>query len=301
MRSRKASWVGFVLHPTFETAIALAVVLLYLLWFIHGIGERTTFEKNFLATDMPLLIDSILAMPQPGNLYALYNPQRSTEYGTNYSFKFTKNTITVSAGKNDLKPVSGYYTSDPLISVEEKNLEHTDFMIVPLFVKQGNNLMIDNANKRSFAYNRNLMECSGPGFTGKLRILGSSPIEQLVLGQPWATKSAGDGVLGIKIVSSQETMIKAYINAEQSTENFAKTKRIACEIANSVLNALEELDVEVKGSAVVPINPVHTGTKDDDLVGPLGVLLEIESSEKFESIDSQQKIALAVGAGVRNA
>jgi hypothetical protein len=292
MRSKKASWVGFVLHPTFETAIALGFVLLYLLWFIHGIGERATFEKKFISNDLPLLVDSILAMPQKGNLYAFYFPQKTAEFSTNYSFKFTKNTVTISVGENDLKAVSGYYTSDPEISIEEKDLKHTDAMVVPVFVKQGSKISIDNLNRRTFVYNRNIISCNDEPFTGRLQLAGNNTVEQLLLGQPWAEKSGGDGVLAVVLSQGEKTIVRAYVNAESG----AKSQRIACEAANAVVR--EMAGVEFEGSAVIPVNPKHTARTDDDFLQGTGVLIEIQSPSP---IAEQSALATAIATGVKNA
>ncbi len=302
MFSKKASWVGLVLHPLFETAIALGIVLLYLLWFIHGIGETATYEKRFLSTDIPLLMDSILAMPQKGNLYALYNPQRSTDFSTNYSFSFLKNQVIIMAGPADKKQVTGYYTSKPGIYVQEKQFIAKDAMIVPLFILQGNDLLIDNANKRELTYNRNIMPCSGPRFPGTLSIQGENAAAQLLLGQRWAVKSGGSGAFSMQIKQGQETVVKAYFNAEQPADQLAQSRRIACEVANAAVRGLDKIGIDVAGSAFIPINPKHTGSTDDDFLQGLGVLLEIDTPEKLDNVQTQvTPLALAVGEGVQNA
>ncbi len=302
MLSKKANWVGFILHPTFETAIALAVVLLYLLWYINGIGQATGFEKKFLATDIPLAIDSILAMPQDGNLYAMYLPQRSSKFQTNYSYIFTKNSVKVTLGDKDARAVTGYYTSDPSISIQEKTFVYKDRMIFPVFIKQGNNILIDNQNAREIDYNRNIIACNGPNTAPKLAVSGegeAAQIAQRVKGFDWAVDSGGQGSFGIILSQGEKTIIKAYVDANQQPDSLAKSERIACEAANSVALALDKAGIDVSGVAVIPINPKQTSRKEDDSLAGFGVLLELQTPENLA--DKQQSIALAIGDGVKNA
>ncbi len=306
--NKRASFVGFVLSPMFATIIALAVVLVYLLWFVGGVGESTTFEKRFLSTDLALLLDTLPAMPQPGNLLVFYNPQRSTKFKTDYTFRFSKNTVEVTAGDGDTRPGIAYYTSDPAMRVDETTLAHTTGMIVPAFVKQGRTIAITDLNKRDYDYHRALLACTDDDYRRPLTAVAShssgaaAPIEQFIA-QAFSGMQAGaaQSTISIRIADtpSEKTVIKAFVS---STDTPA-TRRLACELANQIIKTLAKNDLEIAGAAVVPVNPAHTATDADTLLAqPGNVLLEIHvAPEQLAAQDRQRAIAAALHDGVKHA
>lgn len=306
--NKRGGFVGFVLSPMFATIIALAVVLLYLLWFVGGVGESTTFEKRFLSTDLALLIDTLPAMPQPGNLLAFYNPQRSTKFKTDYMFRFSKNTVEVLTIAGDTRPGTAYYTSDPVMRVDEATLTHATGMIVPAFVKQGSTIAITDLNKRDYDYHRALLACGNDDYRRPLTAIAShsagsaAPIEQFIA-QAFSGMQAGtpQSTIAIRIADTpaEKPIVKAFV---ASTDTPA-TRRLACELANQIIKTLAKNDIDVAGAAVVPVNPAHTATDADTLLAqPGNVLLELHvTSEQLAPQDRQRAIAAALHDGVKHA
>ena len=71
----------------FEYMIAF-VVLVALLQFVNGIIEQTIFEKNYLARDIALLVNTLSAAP--GNIIYTYNEDTSK-----FLLEFNENAIIV--------------------------------------------------------------------------------------------------------------------------------------------------------------------------------------------------------------
>lgn len=315
MRAKRGSWVGFVMHPTFETLMAITVMVV-MLWFIHGLGEKTAFEKRFLATDLALLIDTIPAMPQPGNLWLLYVPQKNVKFDVKYGFTFSQGKVEVVTKKDDGSPGAFSFTPDPGMPVEDATFAYTNAMIVPLFLKQGKRVSIKNLNQRPYSYSREFLTCDGPAFRGALTV---SPVHvsgaeaaaeqsiaektQGLLGQ----QSGGAAVLAIKLASAptDAALIKAYVNAENTPALLAQSQRLGCEIADAVLLQLDKQGIAVAGVAVVPINPDQTASDEDRVLanGKVGVLLEIEAKQQGlrEDITQQRGLAFAIKDGVDHA
>lgn len=311
--SKRGSWVGAVLHPAFEVFIAI-VVLVVMLQFIHGLGEKTQFEKRFLATDLALLMDAIPAMPQPGNLYTIYVPQRHVKFNTSYSFNFTKNAVAVGIEK-DTSPFVFHFTPEPGMPVREQDFAYQGAMIVPVIHKLGKEIIVDDANKATVRYLPEILSCDGPRFAGTFDVKpvhaagpelpAEQALAQVVQGQ---VGGGVEGSLMVKIGSTpaDAVFIKAYVHGENAAPLLAQSQRVGCEIANAVLALWEKQGIEVKGIAVIPINPTHTATKDDDVLekGKVGVLLELGTLQRkglFDDLAQQRAAGLAIVDGVQHA
>jgi len=322
MRSKKASWVGAVLHPAFEVFMAIAVGLA-LLYFIHSLGDKTDFEKRFIATDLALLLDAIPAMPQPGALYLFYHPQRSDKWDVKYGFNFGKNKVEVTAKKDDSNPGFFFFTPDPRLRIDQAVFPFADSVIAPLFIKQGTRIAIEDINKRKFKYNPNALVCTGARFNQRLDVWpGHEPAEPGGMDEEYiASALQGTGVvepasliidpakpklvLYLEDVPADDMAIKAFVHGSSDPAVLAASQRVACEIVNSLLDVFYEKDIPVIGAAVVPFDPVHTAGESDDYLTAAkgGVVLRFGSLKRpeFTSPDFQQQAALAIKGGIENA
>ncbi|MBW2978752.1 N-acetylmuramoyl-L-alanine amidase [Candidatus Woesearchaeota archaeon] len=162
--SKKGEAVDILMHPVFITFVALAV-LLYLLWFVHGIGSESVFEKKFLAEDIALTIDSLLAAR--GNVVVYYQPQKQ-DYVPEFNYYFKKNQVIV---HEDEVPESSagrfFFTSDPKIDFKEKRLKFSEPFILPVFAKLGNRLIVDDAHNPEDNFNIFLLDCPDAKFDYK--------------------------------------------------------------------------------------------------------------------------------------
>ncbi|MEM4239670.1 MAG: hypothetical protein QXM31_00925 [Candidatus Woesearchaeota archaeon] len=309
--SKKGAWTGFVLHPAFETFVAVCV-LISLMWFIHGLDEQTSFEKRFLATDLALLIDTIPAMPQPGSAHIIYTPPLIPKFRTNYTFRFNKTSVSVLSGPQDRSPGMFYITPDPSVSIQEAELSFRDVLVVPDFYKEGSTIYVYDRNKKPDTYVRNVLACGTAGIAGKPvaqpahasgpEMQAEQNIASVLKGQIFE----GSEVLVVLRIGStapDATYIKAYVNGENPPELLRQSQRIACEVSNSLLRHWEGQNIGVIGAAVIPINPEHTASRDDDALskGKVGILLEFGTLQLLDSVDKQEAVALRIAQGVKNA
>jgi hypothetical protein len=315
MRSKKGSWVGFALHPAFEVLVAMSVMLA-LLYFIHSLDEKTSFEKRFLATDLALLIDSIPAMPQQGSLYLIYNPQRSNKFGTNYSYNFSDGYVAVMTKENDRQPGIYFFTQDPSMPVEKKVFMKTNAMIVPGFIKQGNQVLIEDRNKRTITYSPEMLSCNGQA--SSVKIIASPSHENnpdyamekdmaaVVNGQSaYASGIETPLIIRAGNTTPDQIFVKAYVNGENDPVLLSQSQRIGCEIANSVMLYWKNKGVDVLGAAVIPINPDQNAADDDNALakGKIGVLVELGTIQQKGLFDASNvvELGLAIATGVQNA
>jgi hypothetical protein len=315
MFSKKGAWVGFVLHPVFETLIAI-IVLVALMYQINGLDEKASFEKRFISTDLALLLDTIPAMPQHGNLIVFYNPQRNDKFGIKYGFKFEKNAVSVATKANDLQPGVYYTIPDPAISLQEAEFPYSGNVIYPVITKEGKKIIVDDINKKSWSYSKNVLACGGTRVSGSII---ASPAHQtgpekqaeenIASYLKGATSGSGNEIpVALRIGSSppDRIMIKAYINGEKDRPQQDESQRLACEMVNALLLYWGQKGVEVAGAAVVPVNPEHTAAKDDDMLvkGKTGVLLDfgtMQVSGLVDFLDAQIGVASELARGVANA
>lgn len=311
MKSKKGTWVGFVLHPLFETLVAV-MILITMLWYIHGIGEKTTFEKRFLATDLALIEDAIPAMPQPGNLFMIYLPQVGENFSINYLYNFSRNSVSALARMDDPNPGLFYFTPDPNIIGEESFLSFSDKKVIPVFIKQGKNLLVRNLNERNYDYYREYLTCGDERLVGGVSVVpaysSNAEREEAIarLASGMIGPKQGNNLLAIKLSAAApgELIIKAFVNGENPPLVLGQSQRLACEIVNALMIELGRIGFEVTGAAVIPINPDQT-LADDSIIskGTVGVLLEISASDQglFADQSRQMMIAAAIMRGVSSA
>ncbi len=154
--SKKGAVIDILMHPAFITFVAV-LVLLYLLWFVNGLGSDLTFEKKYLATDIALTMDSLLASRD--NVVLYYLPQRK-EFNPKFNYDFKKNRITV---YQESKPESSagkyFFTSDPSIKLKEITLSFKPPFVLPRFAKIGNKILVDDVHDPKHNINILLLSC----------------------------------------------------------------------------------------------------------------------------------------------
>jgi hypothetical protein len=307
-RSKRAATEEFVLGQVFIVFIAVTVMLA-LLWHVHNVGEKPVFEKRYVKADLPLLIDSIMAVPQTeSNLFAVYFPKHSPDSPVNFGIKIqAKGVVEVSTENDDRLPGIGYFTPDSSIAMEDKVFPYTGEPVNLVFIKQGNRLHVDSVfDKRPYV--REMRSCAGPRFSGSLKaatLPGSPAINALAQAIQGATASrqGASGIISVTTGNSEDVIIKAYVNGENSFALLMQSQRVGCVLANAVLEYWENQGIDVKGVAVVPINPLHTASTADDSLskGSVGVLLEIGTSRRPELFADQPGLVRALVEGVRDA
>jgi N-acetylmuramoyl-L-alanine amidase len=178
-KSKRGEVADLLMHPVFVIFVAFSV-LLYLLWFAHGVGSAQTFEKKFLATDLALTIDSLLAAKD--NVILYYLPQ-GKEFTPKFNYSFDKNQVIIFEGKQIESNAGRYYfTSDPAISMKKTSLMFKEPFVLPRFALLGNELLIDDAHDPKKRLNMYLLSCPskklsfkkvtldpGHGYTADLR------------------------------------------------------------------------------------------------------------------------------------
>jgi len=159
--NKRGGWVEYMLTPTAWTVIALGAVLIYLLFFIRGLGEADLYQRPFLAASASGIIDTML-VPQEGNAILFFHPQKP-EFRWDYSFDFKQNQVSVFLD-NELEAGAGkyYYFSDRGIRVEQKTLDFQKVngsMVFPTFLRQGDTLRIFDSNKEYIPINKFSYTC----------------------------------------------------------------------------------------------------------------------------------------------
>lgn len=142
------------MHPAFVICVAV-FVLLYLVWFVYGLGTTYTFEKKFLATDIALTIDSLLAARN--NVVLYYLPQRA-DFVPRFNYSFQRNEVVIFEGSMSEKNAGRYFfTSDPSVSMEDVSLKFSEPFVLPRFALLGNDLLIDDAHNPKYSFNLYLL------------------------------------------------------------------------------------------------------------------------------------------------
>lgn len=155
--SKRGEALDLLMHPAFVIFIAV-FLLVYLLWFIHGIGSDASYEKKFLATDLALTVDSLLASRD--NVVLYYLPQ-AKEYAPKFSYDFSKNIVTVfESSKNENDAGVYYFTSDPSVSFAPVSLKPSLPFILPKFSKVGRTLFVSDGNRKGSGANVYALPCS---------------------------------------------------------------------------------------------------------------------------------------------
>lgn len=132
-----------LMHPAFIIFVAV-LVLFYLLWFIHSMGSSLSFEKRFMAADMALTVDSLLAAKD--NVVLYYVPQNE-KFVPKFNYDFDSNVVTVFEGAKDEAEAGVYYfTSDPSIKFDRTLVKFRPPFVLPRFSRRGSTLSVDDGN-----------------------------------------------------------------------------------------------------------------------------------------------------------
>jgi len=112
LNSKRGEIVEVVLMPAMIMLLAFAVFLVMFNW-VGKIGETTTFQKEFLAKDIALLIDSLYTVP--GQAVVYYSKKTF-----NFTIEISENKVEVYENKSDFFKKSFYFTEDPSIPIDYK-------------------------------------------------------------------------------------------------------------------------------------------------------------------------------------
>jgi len=294
--SKRGEALDILMHPGFVMFIAV-LVLIYLLWFVQGIGSDMTYEKKFLATDLALTIDSLLASRD--NVVLYYLPQ--AEDFVNVTYSFEKNKVSVFESSVSEKNAGIYYfTSDPDVFFVNSLLKIKSSEVFPRFSKIGRVLNIADAKKEGVVniyslvcpkekYNLgNIVFDPAHGFDAKLdqgdKGFSSGSVYEYVLTREissilhvldtgtinsFTRDSDIDLPVDARINGIQDSVISLHIGSVSGSDIFVKayinydsyvrdaSQKLACELVNRVSSALINAGVKVSGVAVIPVIPSH--------------------------------------------
>lgn len=130
--SKKGDLVSIMMNPVFETVLVLGVVGLILFSIIATMKDRADFDRQFLSTDVALIIDTLYTMPE--TVYLEYSKDVK-----NFSFKFDKNTVDVY--EEDKQPLIAYFIDDKNAPLLFKTLNKVPIEMA--FFKQGNKFQVN--------------------------------------------------------------------------------------------------------------------------------------------------------------
>src|SRR3990172_3678394 len=114
-----------LLYSVMEVLIAV-LFLVTSLMYVRSVATSQTFEKQFLATDLALALDTIQAAS--GNMVFVFQPQKK-DFGTNYSYKITQGEVEVFLNASEGKKGRHFFAIDPLFEFRETELVYRDNMI----------------------------------------------------------------------------------------------------------------------------------------------------------------------------
>ena len=100
--------------------LILAVIVFWaLLKFIYGVGQQTTFEKNYLSRDFALLVNTVYSAP--GDISYIYSENAPKE---SLTFNFIPNKVEVYGNddKNDEQHISYLFAENKKIEFKYKTL-----------------------------------------------------------------------------------------------------------------------------------------------------------------------------------
>ncbi len=100
----------------FELVLA-SIVLLALLFFVHGIAKQTIFEKNYLARDLAVLLNAVYAAP--GELTYKYN-----ENAAGFTFDFASGKVDVRSESKDPSNIFYPFAKNDRILFQYKTLSY---------------------------------------------------------------------------------------------------------------------------------------------------------------------------------
>jgi hypothetical protein len=290
--------------------VLTVIVFLSTTYMVDNAVESTKFEKNFLARDVSLLLETLYAAP--GVVSINYAQEKFW-----FSFNFDKNKVEV-YDANELMPYKGTYTfmRDNNLELKNKLVEPavkqgkvgtflTNIMPVSWFVtnkpekKEGSsaNLMFIKTSQEisiNSAVNLNKLQC--------LAIKGSKPTSISILpktinGQVFdftdylknnlaksvsetRTKEIvelkeGEEILIIQINPVENNTLKAYVKADSE-----RSKKLACLVLNRLSDKYPNIKPEIQLSTEEILNKA-----------PVSLVLEI--GKKMENVENSLEISKA--------
>ena len=119
----------------FELVLA-SIVLLAILYFIHDIANQTIFEKNYLARDLSVLLNTIYAAP--GDVAYDYN-----ENIAGLTFDFIGNKVQVHSKEGDSSNVFYPFAKNDLLTFQDKTLSYDKDSVKIKFLKSQESVSVD--------------------------------------------------------------------------------------------------------------------------------------------------------------
>jgi len=330
-RFKKGEAMDILAHPGFVILVAV-LVLLYLLWFIYGLGSDFTFEKKFLAADTALTVDAVLAAQ--GNVILYYLPQRA-DVSHGFMYRFEKNKVSVFEKENEKNAGVYFFTSHPDISINEKVLNLSSGSSLPMISLVGKKMDLADVNaEESPVINLYELPCPVQEFDYGVVTLdpahgysveekkGSVGVSHGMLKEYVLTREISAmakildkyNVIGrltrdadfalpmsereiedciVSVNIGEDDVVKAFVNYDSIRRD--ESLKLACELVNSVSSALVENNIPVEGVAVVPV--IVENEKDEQLqilsYNKPSVVLEIGNIHVDESFSENNKKAIA--------
>lgn len=314
MRSRKSQLIDLILTPAFATMFMLGIFLVFLLWYVGSLASTTVYEREFVSRNFALMIDTLLTIP--GNINVLFQPSKNLQ---DFSYEVQSDNVIVrdkdgfetkhfflpnylinielSEGKlTDLrfvKPGNKIIIADSTINQNlyalncpSEKVEVKSIVVDPGHAYNPERKQFDSGyvfgekleSEETKAVARALQIPSQ--FVIKFTRSITPGIDQLIsVGQRINTIKAenSDLLLSLHFSNEPELFIKAFI--PYPSKNFDKSQRIACEILNSLAQALINNNYPLEGVAVIPRNSELTSDNSDDVLlrDQASVLLELGS------------------------
>lgn len=333
LKNKKGGIVEFILTPAFTTTLVLGLVLLYLLWFVNGISTKTTFERQYLARDLALLIDAALSVP--GNLNIVYEPVK--DFKSDFTFEVTREQVIVSDEGSNSYPYSLrkntklksspvkipriVKTGSELVISEEKVFPQK----LPCYEKHSpiNHVIIDAGhfnnpksefNDPGYEYN-NIVEAdltfelgrAIKSFAKDLIVETTRHLERATEGKqagldaPISVEeridkiknSKAHSVISLHFNNDEKFYLKAFVHPKNYEHNYI----IACNLLNKIS---ESIGQKIDGLAIIPLDPSHMGDKNYLVLNEKdSVLLEIGTVKNPLTDKELLNVAKAIIQGLK--
>lgn len=290
LTSRKAE--EQTLFSMMTVVLVLGVVLFSFLAYINQATSSTYYQKNFLATDLALLLDTIQLLD--GNLELIYAPISTKN---KFLYEFQNSQVKVSDSKLDVKKGNGYFLMNKNIKLKNTAFESENNKII--VGKEGNVIFV-NENR---AVNLNTLECPKEKvpFVKSLTVKGgelASTVNKIAASD---FEEGNDLVLNVEVKDRQKNYLKIFYPKNR--------ERIACEIANRI-SEVEPFD----GVSIIPSNIEKFEKVSENSQTSHKSALNVEVKNEYSKpseltlefsknydIKTQTAIASAIIEGVKNA
>lgn len=245
---RRGNVVDIVLHPLFVTVVAIGIVMVIVFGKIYLLGSSQEFERQYAATDLGLLIDSLYAVRPDVNFYI------SDALPKGIGFKLDKNLVTVySSSPEDAEDAKSFwFTEDPVYKLSYGNFPpQKSNILITRFVRFGHNLV-------PLAKGAVLPDMAVP-YCEKVPEMSLALARTYDFSNQPTTLVSGDALMKVVVSNGEKNIAKVFVNQNPLSA------QMACKLLEKMV---PELGLE--GFAIVPVNPIF--------VSPEDVLYEVASA-----------------------